>query len=330
MGLVQAGHIVVPDGPGTEPLLSAAAGAEEAVPRPVFGADGRAAGVHAAVADADASARLPLLQTLSGFQVPRDALDRIVMGLLQMFAPGRLDDLHSPRVASVRRQLRHRVVLVLFCTILTAPIAVVLLVHGVATYVTAREPSCGGPLRIWLSGFLLLQCAWPICMPSLTLLLLGWCLGALVLLHGSADCPMIHTFLVEASALQMTQAVLLLVAAIALLTARPLVQRLLDILSYGGTDPEVLRHIVVLPNQEVPQDEECVICLSREDEDEVPWRELPCRHRFHEPCLLEWLVKARRCPVCRLDLHIAYRRLALQAVTTAAAPAQDSQLFSLA
>ena len=27
----------------------------------------------------------------------------------------------------------------------------------------------------------------------------------------------------------------------------------------------------------------------------VPWRELVCCHRFHEPCLLEWLKKVHQC-----------------------------------
>lgn len=245
-----------------------------------------------------------------GLEVPRDALGRLVLGLLHTMLPGRLDELQSPRVAGLVQQLRQRVTLALICTVLTAPIALWLLAQGVATYIATDGPGCGGPLRIWLLGFLMLQLAWPICMPSLTLLLLGWCLGALLLLHGPKNCAPIHEFLIEASTLQTVQAALLLVAAVAAITARPLVQRLGDMLSHSGTDPEVVRHILVLPPGEVPSDEECVICLNCEDEDGVPWRELTCRHRFHEPCLLEWLGKARRCPVCRLDLHLAYRQAA--------------------
>lgn len=240
-------------------------------------------------------------------QAPRDALGRLVLGLLHTMLPGRLDDLQAPRVAGLVRQLRQRVTLALCCTVLTAPIALWLLVRGVATYTATDGPACGGPLRIWLLGFLMLQLAWPICMPSLTLLLLGWCLGALLLLHEPKGCTRIHDFLIEACALQSVQAGLLLVAAVAALTARPIVQRLGDLLSHSGTDPEVVRAILVLPAGDVPADEECVICLSREDEEGVPWRHISCGHRFHEPCLLEWLGKAHRCPVCRLDLHRAYR-----------------------
>merc|ERR1719384_1522900 len=144
-------------------------------------------------------------------------------------------------------------------------------------------------------------------MPSLTLLLIGWCLGALLLMHEPTHCHRIHDFLIEATVFQTVQAVLLLVAAIAALTARPLVQRLGDILSNRGTDPDVVAQILVLDPHGVPPDEECIICLSRGDDDEVPWRQLTCGHRFHQPCLPEWLKTARRCPVCRLDLHMAYR-----------------------
>mmetsp|Transcript_70013 Transcript_70013/g.177706 ORF Transcript_70013/g.177706 Transcript_70013/m.177706 type:complete len:320 (-) Transcript_70013:152-1111(-) len=311
MGLVQAGHATHADDPGLEPLLPDALRGDGdgeqtdgpallTEPTPLRNPVAEDAG---GVVGADRDGAQPL-------QVPRDALGRLVLGLLQTMLPGRLEDLESPRVATLFLQLRQRVSLALGCTVLTAPIAVWLLVRGVATYIASEGPACGGPLRIWLLGFLMLQLAWPICMPSLTLLLLGWCLGALVLLHEPKHCARIHEFLFEACALQTTQAVLLLVAAIAALTARPLVQQLGELLSYSGTDPEVIRQIIVRPWRDVPFDEECVICLTRDDEDGVPWRQLACRHSFHEPCLLKWLGKARRCPVCRMDLHFAYRQSA--------------------
>eukprot|EP00971_Amphidinium_carterae_P295408 5866706-Amphidinium_carterae.1 len=153
----------------------------------------------------------------------------------------------------------------------------------------------------------MLQLAWPICMPSLTLLLLGWCLCAELLVPPPKNCPRLHSFLTEALIMQSLEALLLFAAALAAFTARPLLQSLEDLLSSNGTDPEVVQLIQVLPGECVPADEECVICLSREEEEGVDWRQLCCGHLFHEPCLLEWLKKARRCPVCRLDLHEAYR-----------------------
>lgn len=246
----------------------------------------------------------------AGFEVPfpQDRMGRFLLGFLQAMLPVGVNDLQAPRVAGLVRQLRQRFKLVLVCSLLTAPIAVWLLIRGVTTYMaTGDAPGCHGPLRIWLLGFLMLQLAWPICMPSLTLLLLGWCLGALVLYQEPRECEGIHSFLIEASVLQSVQAALLLVAGVAALTARSLVQRLGDLLNQNGTDPDVLSKIKVLQASEVPPEEDCIICLSREEGETVPWRQLSCMHRFHEKCLLEWLGKARRCPVCRLDLHEAYR-----------------------
>jgi len=147
---------------------------------------------------------------------------------------------------------------------------------------------------------------WPFCMPSLTLLILGWCLGAMLLVRRDGKCQQLHEFLFEATMLQTQQAMLLIIVAAVALMSRPLVQQLNELIGNGGTDPEVVQHIAVVPTSEVPSDEECVICLSRDDNDGVSWRQLRCGHRFHEPCLLEWLGKANKCPICRLDLHEAH------------------------
>jgi len=220
--------------------------------------------------------------------VSRDVLGRFVFRLLDAIFPGRLDDLQAPRVAGLVRQLRQRVIVVLCCTVLTLPIAMWLLLRGVATYIATEHQTCNGPLQIWLLGFLMLQLGWPICMPSVALLLFIWCLGAVLLLHEARHCQQVREFVVEASVLQTLQALMLLAAAVAALTAQPLVRRLGELLSHSGTDPEVVRHIAVLRADQVHAEEECVICLSREDEDGVPWRQLSCGHRFHEPCLLGW------------------------------------------
>jgi len=241
---------------------------------------------------------------------PTDVLGRFVLRLLDAMFPGRLDDLQAPQVARLVGQLRQRVLVAFCCAVVTLPIAMWLLVRGAATYIATEHQVCNVSLQIWLLGFLMLQLGWPICMPSVALLLFGWCLGAVLLLHETHHCHRVREFVIEASILQTLQAVMLVVAAVAALTARPLVRRLGELLSHSGTDPEVVRHITVLMPDEVHTDEECVICLSREDEEGVPWRELACGHRFHEPCLLEWLAKSRRCPVCRLDLHQAHRRAA--------------------
>lgn len=74
----------------------------------------------------------------------------------------------------------------------------------------------------------------------------------------------------------------------------------------GPVTPEVLAQILV--EEPVQPEAECSICLEGEEEEEMQrWRALRCGHAFHERCLLEWLQRARRCPLCRLDLQLEYR-----------------------
>lgn len=237
-------------------------------------------------------------------------MGRMIIGLLQAMFPGRVRsedvNLQSAAAVSVMGLLRRRLAIALYSMLCMILVCVMLLVQGVTTYVNFDSNNCPDSQRLWLLGFLVMQFFWPICMPQLTLLLLVWCAGALVLIREPPLCDPLRQFAIEALVLEMSQCVLLIMAAIAALAARPLWQQMGELLSQRGTDPEVIQHIEVLQTSQVPLDEECAICLSRE-EDGVLWRRPACGHCFHEPCLLEWLAKATRCPVCRLDLQQAYR-----------------------
>ncbi|KAJ3534464.1 hypothetical protein NM688_g7132 [Phlebia brevispora] len=51
-------------------------------------------------------------------------------------------------------------------------------------------------------------------------------------------------------------------------------------------------------------DKDCAICkdqftLTTEDPDEQVIVTLPCKHPFHEPCIMPWLKSSGTCPVCR-------------------------------
>lgn len=232
---------------------------------------------------------------------PRDALGRVVRGLLHTVFPGRGEALRAPRAAALVRQLRQQVAAALFTTVLTLPIAAWLLVRGVAVYFEVG--SCSMPLQLWLILYLVAQLLWPACMPSMQLLLLVWCLGGVLIVQPASDCPTMHEFVFEALALNAVSSVFLSIAVFSAVRARPLLQQIGELLNYHGTNPEVVSAITVLLPEEILPEEECVICLTRDDEDGVPWRELICGHRFHEPCLLSWLAKAHRCPICRFDLH---------------------------
>lgn len=67
----------------------------------------------------------------------------------------------------------------------------------------------------------------------------------------------------------------------------------------------------MVPHDEAPQGDDCVICLGCFEEgnggsstDCGCWRRLPCGHKFHEACIFEWLRKSDQCPVCRAKIGL--------------------------
>lgn len=51
-------------------------------------------------------------------------------------------------------------------------------------------------------------------------------------------------------------------------------------------------------------EKDCAVCKEQfkadaEDEDERIVVTLPCKHPFHEPCIMPWLKSSGTCPVCR-------------------------------
>ena len=56
----------------------------------------------------------------------------------------------------------------------------------------------------------------------------------------------------------------------------------------------------VVPDQDVPDQQECHVCLlpMRAGETLVT---LPCFHLYHRDCIQRWLTVQRTCPVCKHD-----------------------------
>uniref|UniRef100_A0A0E0F1T5 RING-type domain-containing protein n=1 Tax=Oryza meridionalis TaxID=40149 RepID=A0A0E0F1T5_9ORYZ len=75
---------------------------------------------------------------------------------------------------------------------------------------------------------------------------------------------------------------------------------------------DMLIERLLLRPKDDQDNEQCVICLS-ENEDDVDgagergrWRMLPgCAHAFHKDCVVKWLRNRTTCPLCRSDVAVA-------------------------
>ncbi|CAL4939177.1 unnamed protein product [Urochloa decumbens] len=71
--------------------------------------------------------------------------------------------------------------------------------------------------------------------------------------------------------------------------------------SRQGTPPARKEAVAALPTVRASEAFTCPVCL-----DEVAAggeaREMPCKHRFHGPCIVPWLEMHSSCPVCRHQL----------------------------
>lgn len=59
---------------------------------------------------------------------------------------------------------------------------------------------------------------------------------------------------------------------------------------------------IVITQEEVDKNAQCAICMEDFNLNENA-KKLPCKHLFHEPCVVEWLKLHGTCPVCRKNLN---------------------------
>lgn len=57
----------------------------------------------------------------------------------------------------------------------------------------------------------------------------------------------------------------------------------------------------VVVSSDVARAEKCPVCLLPFDVDEEVVM-MPCKHRFHNGCIIPWLSKTNSCPLCRFEL----------------------------
>ncbi|KAF7995390.1 hypothetical protein HCN44_006497 [Aphidius gifuensis] len=60
-----------------------------------------------------------------------------------------------------------------------------------------------------------------------------------------------------------------------------------------------LKEIKITENE---TSKDCPVCLKKFKVDDIA-KCLPCKHTFHDSCILAWLDKTNSCPLCRYELQ---------------------------
>lgn len=175
-------------------------------------------------------------------------------------------------------------------------------------------PSQCKPLKYWLSAYLASTL-----LPLTTSLALALPLGVIAMATGilvramtpascEAEASNLWQFINEVSVKGLVCVVALtIILGVTSTTIFPTLREIEDRWGVSGTAvTEVIEAIQASADVDVPANTECPICLGCDSEES--WRELPCSHRFHKDCLMEWLARKTRCPLCRMDLHRAYHQ----------------------
>lgn len=291
----------------------------------------------------------------------RDSLVGHLFHGLHPTTPEQLEGLRTNRGRRLLCQLRRYAVVAICFSGVSSLVAACLVARGSSALGKSRGAECQGSMRDWLLSYMLLQISGLLTFPALALLrrlspeigqpilqflspaasilILGWCIGAVACVRPPPLCPALRSFAAEALSLQIIVVLLLVVACTYLLAAQPIIARLNSVSARGGVLSEALGLSVLVPGDLAPESDECVICLGcmeEEEQDDVPlspaagdleealvqprgeqgrppskrrpqWRRLRCGHQFHEECLFQWLRKAKRCPICRCHMRQAPR-----------------------
>lgn len=186
-------------------------------------------------------------------------------------------------------------------------------------------PEACNAIHEWLWAYCLALTLLPFCQAFAGPLLLGWASIGLMLRSHSKECaqkaPKLYDFVDEMLYHAVITCSLMAVSLAFVWIVRRKAQNLSrNWATIGPTSQEVLRRILADVAPLVAADmQECSICLEGSEAAEgsgqaeqgeaceaQQWCKLRCGHAFHQQCLLEWLRRARQCPLCRVDLHGLY------------------------
>lgn len=172
--------------------------------------------------------------------------------------------------------------------------------------------ACGGS-RGWLLLYLLaLTQPFSMLVGVPLLLVISVWGGSLLVENCRRPSPEVDLFMIKVAFFSLLSCTALALAALLLRCAR---RRLANMQSTANE--ATARRIVAEVDLVEPKEEaECIICLGggedrgEEDKDveaeaggKQRWRRLHCGHALHEDCLLEWLLRARRCPLCSVGIY---------------------------
>jgi len=178
-------------------------------------------------------------------------------------------------------------------------------------------PSECQPLYGWLLGYCAGLTLLPFCCAVAGPLVAFWAaMGILVRSHMLESCervaPGIFTFVDEVLYSSLATCGFVAVAWFFIWIVRYRGRRLQRIFGTTGPTEQSVVNRILAEGAAVELGAECCICLEGDSPSQIEegrresWRKLRCGHHFHERCLVEWLRRARRCPLCRMDLHACY------------------------
>mmetsp|Transcript_106021 Transcript_106021/g.192915 ORF Transcript_106021/g.192915 Transcript_106021/m.192915 type:complete len:674 (-) Transcript_106021:52-2073(-) len=130
----------------------------------------------------------------------------------------------------------------------------------------------------------------------------------------------VFILLMQALAVRVAVVMMVVFAGTHFIPVKSFFAHLDELMASRGLLAEASMFAPLVPLEESPAGDECVICLgSCEDEcnraaaaatcqdcsdvKRPRWRRLQCGHHFHEQCIMEWLKKAKHCPYCRRHLR---------------------------